>query len=115
MRAALLGQDRCVQTLLDAGADINAQDEAGRSALMEACIAFKRDTIALLLERNADVNLFDNNGCTALMRAAYGGYPSLVEKLLAFGADKDMEDKQGNVALDYVREHCRAQLEPILK
>ena len=49
------------------------------------------------------------------MRAAYGGYPSLVEKLLSYGADKDMEDKQGNVALDYVREHCRAQLEPILR
>lgn len=49
------------------------------------------------------------------MRAAYGGYPSLIEKLLAFGADKDMEDKQGNVALNYVREHCRAQLEPLLK
>ena len=96
-------------------AKIHDQDEVGRSALMEACIAFKRDTIHLLLERNADVNLFDNNGVTALMRAAYGGYPSLVEKLLAYGADKDMTDKQGNVALDYVREHCRAQLEPILR
>ena len=115
MRACLLGQDRCVEVLLDAGARINDQDEVGRSALMEACIAFKRDTIHLLLERNADVNLFDNNGVTALMRAAYGGYPSLVEKLLAYGADKDMTDKQGNVALDYVREHCRAQLEPILR
>ena len=59
--------------------------------------------------------VFDNNGVTALMRAAYGGYPSLVEKLLAYGADKDMTDKQGRVALDYVREHCRAQLEPILR
>lgn len=57
MRAALLGQDRCVDLLLDAGADINAQDEVGRSALMEACIAFKRDTINKLLDRNADVNL----------------------------------------------------------
>lgn len=85
MRACLLGQDRCVEVLLDAGAKINDQDEVGRSALMEACIAFKRDTIHLLLERNADVNLFDNNGVTALMRAAYGGYPSLVEKLLAYG------------------------------
>ena len=82
---------------------------------MEACIAFKRDTIAILLERNANVNLFDNNGCTALMRVAYGGYPSLVEKLLAFGADKDMVDKQDRTALDYIRESNRAQLEPILK
>ena len=115
MRAAFLGRDRCVEVLLDAGADINTQDEVGRSALMEACIAFKRDTIALLLNRNANVNLFDNNGCTALMRAAYGGYASLVEKLLSYGADKDMQDKQGNTALDYVRESNRAQLEPILK
>ena len=49
------------------------------------------------------------------MRAAFGGYASLVEKLIAYGADVDMVDKQGNRALDYVREHCRAQLEPILK
>ena len=62
-----------------------------------------------------EMYVFDNNGVTALMRAAYGGYPSLVEKLLAYGADKDMTDKQGRVALDYVREHCRAQLEPILR
>ena len=42
MRAAFLGHDRCVAVLLDAGADINAQDEVGRTALMEACVAFKK-------------------------------------------------------------------------
>ena len=73
MRAAFLGHDRCVEVLLDAGADINAQDEVGRTALMEACVAFKKDVIRLLISRGADVNLCDNNGCTALMRAAYGG------------------------------------------
>ncbi|MEE0775180.1 MAG: ankyrin repeat domain-containing protein, partial [Merdibacter sp.] len=89
--------------------------EAGRTALMEACVAFKKGVIRILLERGADVNLFDNNGCTALMRAAYGGYASLVEELLANGADKDMTDKEGNKAVHYVREHCLAQLKPILK
>ena len=49
------------------------------------------------------------------MRAAYGGYASLVEELLANGADKDMTDKEGNKAIHYVREHCLAQLKPILK
>ena len=82
---------------------------------MEACVAFKKGVIRILLERGADVNLFDNNGCTALMRAAYGGYASLVEELLANGADKDMTDKEGNKAIHYVREHCLAQLKPILK
>lgn len=115
MRAAFLGQDRCCELLLDHGADINAQDEVGRTALMEACVAFKKDTIRLLISRGADVNAFDNNGCTALMRAAYGGYVSLVEELLAAGADKEMVDKEGNKAIHYVREHCLAQLKPILK
>ena len=82
---------------------------------MEACVAFKKDTIRLLISRGADVNAFDNNGCTALMRAAYGGYVSLVEELLAAGADKEMVDKEGNKAIHYVREHCLAQLKPILK
>ena len=49
------------------------------------------------------------------MRAAYGGYVSLVEELLAAGADKEMVDKEGNKAIHYVREHCLAQLKPILK
>lgn len=115
MRAAFLGHDRCVAVLLDAGADINAQDEVGRTALMEACVAFKKDVIRHLIERGADVNLCDNNGCTALMRAAYGGYVSLVEDLLANGADKELIDKEGNKAIHYVREDCLAQLKPILK
>ena len=94
---------------------IRELDVYKRQALMEACVAFKKDTINLLLKRGADVNLGDNNGTTALMRAAYGGYASLVEDLLGHGADKDLVDKEGNKAIHYVRSECLAQLKPILK
>ena len=49
------------------------------------------------------------------MRAAYGGYVDLVNYLLEAGADKELEDKDGNKAIHYVREHCLAELKPILK
>ena len=67
------------------------------------------------VEAGAEVNTQDNRGCTALMRAAYGGYVDLVNYLLEHGADKELEDKDGNKAIHYVREHCLAELKPILK
>ena len=82
---------------------------------MEACLAFKFDVIRQLVEAGADVNMQDKRGCTALMRAAYGGYTELVNYLLEHGADKEMTDQDGNKAIHYVREHCLAELKPILK
>lgn len=49
------------------------------------------------------------------MRAAYAGYTGLVEQLLDYGADKEMEDEDGRKAIHYVREHCLAELKPLLK
>ena len=37
-------------------ANINAQDEVGRTALMEACVAFKKEVIRLLVTRGAAVS-----------------------------------------------------------
>ena len=38
-----------------------------------------------------------------------------VVEVLEAGADKELEDKDGNKAIHYVREHCLAELKPILK
>ncbi|KAL8612134.1 hypothetical protein ACOMHN_021947 [Nucella lapillus] len=58
-----------VSTLLDKGCSINAQDNAGCTALMEACSNNKTDplkTVTLLLKHSANVHLIDHQGFTAL-------------------------------------------------
>lgn len=60
-----------VQLLLDHGANVNATDQNGETALMKAA---KKDNVSmkdLLLKYGADVKLKDNKGYTVLMHAAY--------------------------------------------
>lgn len=115
MRAALLGEADVVNYLIGKGADVNARDEQGRTALMEAVNAYKQDVISALIDAGADINAGDNRGCTALMRAAYIGYPELVKYLLSKSADKNQKDYDGNLPIHYVRKECLADLKGLLK
>lgn len=67
----LSGKAEIVQFLLSNGADINAKDDEGRTALMWAAFGGKKETLQILLAYNADINLRDNNGRTALMQLSY--------------------------------------------
>jgi len=70
INAAFQGDLETVSKSLDAGADVNAVDEYGQTALMLAAESLgvyrKKDMIALLLERGADVSIKDPVGWTAL-------------------------------------------------
>lgn len=59
-----------VDTLLDSGADVNAVNKKGETALIKAASRFdstvRNDFIKLFLARGADVNHKDNNGLSAL-------------------------------------------------
>lgn len=54
-----------VRLLLDAGANINAKDNTGRTALHGATQRGWAEMIRFLVENGADVNAADNNGMTA--------------------------------------------------
>lgn len=58
-----------VQALLDAGADVNARDSFGRTALMDAAGADCPAMVRLLLEHGADKNIRNPRGQTALTEA----------------------------------------------
>lgn len=102
MEATINGDTGRVKSLLDAGADINAQNLNGDTALMLAVSRSHADTVKLLLSYNCDVNLtnvlrgyVDENG-TALHIAARLGNEDITQLLLESGADVNIKDKRGD-------------------
>ena len=71
----------CIRDRLDNKADVNRQSNSGSSALMEAAIEGRTDTVKLLLENGADPELIDAFGRTALLGARQEGYQDIVQLL----------------------------------
>jgi ankyrin repeat protein len=86
--------------LLDAGADTNAVDREGETALMKASGHGGKETVKVLIEHHADVNRKDVKGRTALMHAAAGYDSDAIPLLLENGADPNVRDNEGKSALD---------------
>ena len=81
------GDIDAVRLLLDRGADVNARDGDGRTALMLACYSdtYAADVVRLLIERGADVNARTPSGDTAAsLAAARGG--AIADALVKAGA-----------------------------
>jgi len=76
-----------VQALLEAGADVNAKDTYGETALLEAVVSWRsHDFVKALLEAGADLNAMDNDDKTALMLADEHGHTEIVQLLKEAGA-----------------------------
>ncbi len=81
--AVLLERMNDLEQLVKDGADINAQDECGRSALI---MALDQDLaniewIEFLIANGIDLNLQDNNGDTALDLARYNSNQEAIDLL----------------------------------
>ncbi|CAE7333258.1 unnamed protein product [Symbiodinium natans] len=76
--AVLRGDKEAVALLLDAGADVNASDNAGFRALIWAAEFGYLDILALMVERGGDLRSTDGQGRTALDRAADRGKSDVV-------------------------------------
>ena len=74
------------RALIDAGADINAKDEAGSTALMVASEYGRTEIVKLLIAAGADVNIKNELGWTALMWASRWGRKETVKLLIDAGA-----------------------------
>jgi ankyrin repeat protein/uncharacterized protein YecT (DUF1311 family) len=85
---AVRGPAEIVTTLLDHGADINAPDPLGETALMAAVRARRQDRVEMLLDRGANVNVHNRMGRTALHLAVEAEDANVVKLLLARGADR---------------------------
>ncbi len=117
------------ELLLDYGADVDAAEFRGYTALMLAACDGCTDLVGLLLDRGADVNAINVAGDTALMCASqYNSsgqgyrspaftpdYPGVVTVLLEYGADVSVRNKEGFTA-EALAYHCgRHELVRILR
>ena len=100
--AANSGHAIVVATLLAAGADVNAEDDAGYAPLHSAARFGHAIVVATLLAAGADVNAKTNKRnlhSTPLHSAAIGGRAHIVSLLLAAGAEVDAKTTNGDTPL----------------
>jgi ankyrin repeat protein len=83
-----MGHTEIVQLLLEKGADVNAKDDDGRTALMLAAEKGHTEIVQLLLERGANVNTKIDEK-RILLWAAENGHTEIVQLLLKKGAKYD--------------------------
>jgi ankyrin repeat protein len=93
------GDPEMVELLIHKGAQVNARDDEGRTALFFAEVSSQ--VFASLIAAGADTKAKDYEGNTILMRKVAGS-PSVaeVEELLRLGIEADVRNQVGESALD---------------
>lgn len=109
MLAAGRGDAAVVAALLAAGADANAADERGFTALFHACHNADEDrgypdVVTTLIVAGADKEAKIGYGVRPLMYAAGHGEAGVVSALLAAGADPLARNEGGRTALMMVKD-----------
>lgn len=99
MGAAARGELAQVKDILAKGADVNATDQDGRTALMLAALGGRPEVARLLIEQGADINARMKGGSTVLMAAVMVGNPEVVRLLVDKGADVAASDEGGITVL----------------
>ncbi len=98
--AATMGRTDMIAPLLTAGADINAYDSRGFTALILAAYNGHIDTVNALIAAKADPCKPDvTQGNTAQMGVAFKGYDEIAARLLKTGCKVDARNHQGQTAL----------------
>jgi ankyrin repeat protein len=81
MRACRRGFVEIAEALIAHGADLEAKDQYGATALIIAASEYHIRILEALLNAGADINATDRNGWTALMWARSMGHPAAVKLL----------------------------------
>lgn len=98
--AAKKGDAEGVIYALEKGADVNARDGKGNTALMYASFDGSRELAKLLISKGADVNARDELGITTLMCAAETGQLGQMLFLIRHGARVSPKTTEGLTVID---------------
>lgn len=85
------GDARTILDLLGRGADVNALDRYGQTALMLAAHDGHREVVKMLITQRANLNITAKFGLSALMLAIVSGHEEVALLLAKAGADLSLQ------------------------
>ena len=97
--AAMYGDSAKITDLLERGADVDAAQPDGATALHWAVYRDDVEIAQALLEAGADAAATNREGMTAIALAAVNGNAAMIELLLDAGADPDAKLRNGETPL----------------
>ncbi len=105
-----------VKLLIQNGANVNAQDRDGCTALHEASEVRNYKIVKVLLSHGADVNVSDRRGDTPLRMATLERYSDkkLIKELLAHHADSNAQSQFGISALHFATQNSDKEVIKLL-
>ena len=104
-----------VDKFLALGANVNAQDADGDTALHGAAQTGNTTIMQRLLDKGADPNVKNNQGGTPLMWAAVYGNQDAAQLLLSRGADPSLKDNDGITAAEWAARNKRENVVLLLR
>ena len=89
-----------VRTIINHGADLNAVNNQGQTALWFACVDGQDSFARILLDSGADPNIKDKDGESCLHAAIYGHCSTeTIQEIIAHGAHVNARNKDGATPL----------------
>lgn len=116
MISASQGDLQSFKDLMAYGADVNAQNKQGMTALLYALRANNRDLVKEILTLNdTDVNISNVLGQSPLYWAAYIGDDIVVNALLTLGADYNKKTNNSQTALQIAKLNNRTKVVRVIE